>query len=60
MRNCDNCGKEIPLGADHVRVRVSGFAFKGADFCKPECFEEYYSTRRYKLLENSELLKGRR
>jgi len=49
MRKCDNCGETIPQGADHIEVRVFGYDLKGADFCKPECFEEYYSEKRYVL-----------
>lgn len=49
MRKCDNCGKEIPLGKDFVEVRTHGFNLKIADFCKPECFEEYYAEKRYSL-----------
>lgn len=49
MRKCDNCGKELPFGSNHIQVRVVGFSVKGADFCKPECFEEYYSKKRYIL-----------
>ena len=53
MRLCENCGKEIPIGAKHIEVRVYGWSLKGADFCSPECFEEYYSRTRYKLIENN-------
>ena len=49
MRKCDNCGKEIRLGSDHIEVRVFGFDVKGADFCSPPCFEQYYAQSRYVL-----------
>jgi len=51
MRRCDNCGREIPVGANKIEVRVIGFQVKGADFCRPKCFEEFYSKTRYSLLE---------
>lgn len=49
MRRCDNCGKELPIGSDFVEVRTFGFNYKGGDFCRPLCFEEYYSKREYQL-----------
>jgi len=61
MKLCKKCGKPIPEDsyegrlrcdyhcADHIEVRVFGYDLKGADFCKPECFEEYYSEKRYVL-----------
>ena len=49
MRNCDNCGKELPPGSDFVEVRTLGFNYEGGDFCSPFCFEEYYSKRNYCL-----------
>ena len=54
MRKCDNCGREIPLGDDHIQVSVIGFDLKGADFCRPECFEMYYSKKRYVLVPQEE------
>jgi len=51
MRRCNNCGKEIPSGSNYVEVRAWGFKVGHADFCKPECFEEYYSKQRYSLVK---------
>lgn len=55
MRRCDNCGVEIPLGSNYIEVRAIGFKHGNADFCSPECFEEFYAQKRYKLWEDTEL-----
>lgn len=52
MRTCNNCKKPIPLGSNHIEVRVFGFPYEGADFCKPECFEQYYAEKRYALTQS--------
>jgi len=49
MRKCDNCGNDIPLGSNHIEVRIYGFKVKGGDFCKPTCFEKFYENKRYVL-----------
>ena len=59
MRTCDNCGKNLPLGSDVIEVRAIGFGIDMTVFCKPLCFEEYYSERRYKLVEPKDEKKKR-
>jgi len=57
MRKCDNCGEIIPFGSNHIEVRVYGYELQDLDFCSPECFEEYFSNTRWKLIQRKELLK---
>ena len=59
MRTCNNCGKKIPLGKRHVRVTAIGFDCENAEFCRPECFEEYYAKRRYVLQSEEKAIKTR-
>jgi len=48
-RKCDRCGKDIPLGANQVRVRFVGYNYPDTDFCKPICFALYYERRSIRL-----------
>ena len=60
MRKCDNCGKKIPFGSAHIEVRCYGYdygyGFEHLDFCSPECFEEFFTKRRWKLVEKEKEL----
>lgn len=51
MRKCDNCGKTIPFGSNHIEVRAFGYKLADLDFCSPRCFEEFFSKTRWKLAE---------
>jgi len=51
MRKCENCGKPIPLGEKHIEVRAFGYDIDFLDFCSPECFEEFFEKKRWKLAE---------
>ena len=55
MRKCDNCGRVIPFGADHIEVRVWGYDLEDLDFCSPECFEEFFTKTRWKLQQKEVL-----
>ena len=61
MRKCDNCGKVIPYGSSHIEVRVLGkflgYELADLDFCSPECFEEFFTKTRWKLIQKEELLR---
>ena len=54
MRKCDNCGEIITFGSNHIEVRVYGYKLQDLDFCSPECFEEYFSKTRWKLIQKKE------
>ena len=59
MRKCDNCGKRIPYGSNHIEVRVIGrflghHELEDLDFCSPECFEEFFTKTRWKLIQKEE------
>jgi len=51
MRKCDNCGKKLPAGSNHIEVRCYGYNFENLDFCCPECFEEFFTILRWKLVK---------
>jgi len=56
MRKCDNCGKKLPAGSNCIEVRCYGYNFEHLDFCSPECFEEFFTKRRWKLVEKEKEL----